>query len=110
MGTHKYELTFPKDFEPPVDAFWSMTICGTDYNFIPNKIKRYSIGDRTLGVKENADSGTTFYFQNESPGTDKESNWLPIGDGAWFVVLRLYNPHQEVVEAKWECPPIKRSS
>jgi hypothetical protein len=105
---HKYEMTFPRGSEPPVDAFWSMTIYGTDYNLIPNRINRFSIGDRTPGVKKNADGGTTFYFQNESPGPDKESNWLPTGSGAWFPVLRMYEPHSEVVKAEWKCPPIQR--
>ena len=107
-GARKYEITFSKGYEPPVDAFWSMTIYGTDYNFIPNQINRYSIGDRTPGVKKNEDGGTTFYFQNESLGPDKESNWLPTGSGAWFTVLRLYIPHPEVVNAEWKCPPITK--
>jgi hypothetical protein len=107
-GIHKYEVTFPKGYEPPVDAFWSMTIYGTDYNFIPNHINRYSIGDRTRGVKKNADGGTTFYFQNESPGPEKESNWLPTGSEAWFTILRMYIPHPAVINAEWKCPPITK--
>jgi hypothetical protein len=107
-SAHRYELTFPGGFEPPVDAFWSITAYGTDYNLIPNQINRYSIGNRTPGVKKNADGGITFYFQEKSPGPDKESNWLPTGSGAWFTVLRLYIPHPEVVNAEWECPPITK--
>ncbi|MCJ7443283.1 MAG: DUF1254 domain-containing protein, partial [Methanotrichaceae archaeon] len=107
-GAHKYQITFPKDLEPPVNAFWSMIAYGTDMNLIPNPINRYSIGDRKPGVKKNADGGTTFYFQNESPGTEKESNWLPTGSGPWFVILRLYIPQKEIIDAKWECPAIKR--
>ncbi|MDW5553804.1 DUF1214 domain-containing protein, partial [Methanosarcina sp.] len=107
-GVHKYEVTFPKGYEPPVGAFWSMTVYGTDYNFIPNHINRYSIGDRTRGVKKNADGGTTFYFQNESPGPEKESNWLPTGSEAWFTILRMYIPHPAVINAEWKCPPITK--
>ncbi len=105
-SAHRYELTFPRGFEPPVDAFWSITIYGTDYNLIPNRINRYSIGNRTPGIKKNADGGITFYFQEESPGPDKESNWLPTGSEAWFTVLRMYIPHPEVISAEWKCPPI----
>ncbi|MFN8483401.1 MAG: DUF1254 domain-containing protein [Anaerolineae bacterium] len=107
-GTHKYELIFPAGMEPPVDAFWSLTVYGADYNLVPNEINRYSIGDRTPGVKKNADGSTTFFFQADSPGADKESNWLPTGNAAWFPVLRLYMPHPEIVNATWECPPMKR--
>ena len=107
-GARKYELTFPAGTTPPVDAFWSLTVYGTDYNLVPNPINRYSIGDRTPGVKQDADGSTTFYFQAESPGPDKESNWLPTGADAWFPILRLYMPHPEVVNATWECPALKR--
>ena len=107
-GAHRYEMTFPRGMEPPVDGLWSVTVYGADMNLIPNPIDRYSVGDRTPGVRKNADGGTTFYFQNESPGADTESNWLPTGSGPWFPILRLYVPHQEVVDATWECPPIRR--
>ena len=107
-GAHKYELTFPAGLTPPVDAFWSLTIYGTDYNLVPNPINRYSIGDRTPGVKQNEDGSTTFYFQSESPGSDEESNWLPTGTEAWFAILRLYMPRPEVVNATWECPALRR--
>ncbi|AKB28998.1 hypothetical protein MSSIT_2279 [Methanosarcina siciliae T4/M] len=107
-SAHRYEVTFPKGHEPPVDAFWSMTVYGTDNNLIPNQINRYSIGNRNPGVKKNEDGGTTFYFQSESPGPDKESNWLPTGNGAWFTIMRMYIPHPEVVNAEWKCPPIVR--
>lgn len=107
-GAHAYEVTFNKGSEPPVYGFWSISIYGADYNLIPNRINRYSIGNRTPGVKKNADGGTTFYFKNESPGLDKESNWLPTGSGAWFPILRMYEPNPEVVKAEWRCPPIKR--
>jgi hypothetical protein len=107
-GAHKYELTFAKGMTPPVDAFWSLTVYGADYNLVPNPIDRYSIGDRTPGVKPNGDGSITFYFQRESPGPEKESNWLPTGAEGWFPILRLYVPHPEVVNATWECPPIKR--
>jgi uncharacterized membrane protein len=109
-GAHQYELTFPKGLTPPVDAFWSLTVYGADYNLVPNPIDRYSIGDRTPGVKPNADGSITFYFQEESPGGDKESNWLPTGSEGWFPILRLYVPRPEVVNATWECPPIIRMS
>lgn len=107
-GAHKYELTFPAGMTPPVDAFWSLTIYGTDYNLVPNPINRYSLGDRSPGVKQNEDGSTTFYFQAESPGPEKESNWLPTGPDAWFPILRLYIPRPEVVNATWECPALKR--
>jgi len=105
-GAHRYKITFPKGHEPPVDAFWSITAYGSDYNLIPNQINRYSIGNRTPGIRKNADGGITFYFQKESPRSDKVSNWLPTGSEAWFTILRMYIPRPEVINVEWECPSI----
>ncbi|HEY5248855.1 MAG TPA: DUF1214 domain-containing protein, partial [Dermatophilaceae bacterium] len=71
----------------------------------------YSIGDRTAGLDKDPDGGLTISIQAESPGKDAAANWLPspATDG-WFVILRLYLPHPEVIEATWECPPIERRS
>jgi hypothetical protein len=78
-------------------------------NLVPNVANRYSLGDRTPGIKKDADGGITFYIQHDSPGADKESNWLPCPDsGTWFVILRLYQPHETVVNATWQCPPIQK--
>ena len=90
-----------------MDALGSKTVDGTDLNLIPDPIDRDSNGNRVQGLK-NADGGTTFSFQSESPGAEKESNWLPTGSGPWFPIMRLYVPHREVVDATWECPPLRR--
>jgi hypothetical protein len=38
------------DPPPPVDGFWSVTMYSADNQlFVPNKIDRYSFGDRTQG-------------------------------------------------------------
>ncbi len=106
-GKHRYELHFAAGQEPPVDAFWSLTMYA-NYNLVPNPHNRYSIGDRTKGVQRDAEGGLTIYIQHESPGKDKESNWLPAPQGEFFVVLRLYQPRAEVIEAIWEGPPLKK--
>jgi hypothetical protein len=75
-----------------------------DYNLVANPANRYSIGDRTPGVAKDADGGMTLYIQAASPGADKESNWLPCpAEGTWFLILRMYQPHDEVVQAAWRC-------
>jgi hypothetical protein len=105
----RYELSFAGSELPPVDAFWSLTMYKADMNLVPNVANRYSLGDRTPGIKKDADGGITFYIQHDSPGADKESNWLPCPDsGTWFVILRLYQPHETVVNATWQCPPIQK--
>jgi hypothetical protein len=105
----RYELHFPADDLPPVDAFWSLTMYKADMNLVPNPVDRYSVGDRTAGLVRGPDGGIRIFIQNETPATERQPNWLPCpADGTWFVVLRLYRPHPEVVDASWACPPIQR--
>ncbi|MEV5845362.1 DUF1254 domain-containing protein [Streptomyces sp. NPDC051985] len=105
----RYELHFPGDALPPVDAFWSLTAYGEDMNLIANPADRYSVGDRSPGLRRDADGGLTLHLQSEPPGQGREANWLPTAkDGAWFVALRMYRPRSEVVDATWECPPLTR--
>jgi len=105
---HRYQIHFDADDMPPVDSFWSLGMYGTDLNLVPNPIERYSIGDRTAGLKKDADGGLTIYLQSKPPGGEEDANWLPSpDDGEWFVILRLYRPRPEVIDATWECPPIQ---
>jgi hypothetical protein len=107
-GANGYEVRFAPGEEPPVNAFWSLTMYSTNYNLVPNPIDRYSLGDRTKGLKRDSDGGLTFYVQQDSPGEEKESNWLPAPEGPFFVILRMYQPHQEVIDAKWAAPPMEK--
>jgi hypothetical protein len=94
---HKYTLTFAKDQYPPVNAFWSVTMYdGKTQLLIKNPIDRYLINSPMLpGMQKNADGSLTIYVQKDSPGSDKESNWLPAPDGPIYLVMRLYWPKTE---------------
>ena len=91
---HNYTLTFAAGEFPPVNAFWSVTMYDGKTQFlIKNPIDRYLINSPMLpGMKKNADGSVTLYIQKDSPGTDKESNWLPAPDGPIYLVMRLYWP------------------
>jgi hypothetical protein len=101
---HKYTITFPAGQFPPVDAFWSVTMYdGKSQLLIENPINRYLINSPMLpGMKKNADGSLTLYIQKDSPGADKESNWLPAPNGDIYLVMRLYWPK---VEAPSILPP-----
>jgi hypothetical protein len=60
---------------------------------VPNPIDRYSLGDRSKGLKRDSVGGLTIYVQHESTGEDEESNWMPAPEGSFFVILRMYQPH-----------------
>jgi hypothetical protein len=115
---HKYTLTFAAGQLPPVNAFWSVTMYdGKSQLLIENPINRYLINTPMLpGMTKNADGSLTLYIQKDSPGADKDANWLPAPDGPIYLVMRLYWPKAEppsilpAGEGTWQPPGIKRVS
>ncbi|MEZ4689984.1 MAG: DUF1214 domain-containing protein [Ignavibacteria bacterium] len=107
-ATNKYEVTFKKGDFPPVNAFWSFTMYdGKTQLLIENPINRYIINSPMLPqLKLGADSSLTIYIQKDSPGKDKESNWLPAPDGIAYVVLRCYWPKEAILNGTWKAPEI----
>ena len=109
-----YTLTFAAGEYPPVNAFWSVTIYdSTTQLLFQNPIDRYLINSSMLpDLKKNADGSLTLYIQKDSPGADKESNWLPAADGPVYMVMRLYSPKTEPPSilppgsGSWEPPGI----
>lgn len=94
---HNYTLTFPAGQLPPVNAFWSVTMYdGKSQLLIKNPINRYLINSPMLpDMKKNADGSLTIYIQKDSPGADKEANWLPAPNDTVYLVMRLYWPKTE---------------
>ena len=98
----KYLVYFAKDEIPPVRAFWSLTMYNDKQAFADNPINRYAIGDRDK-LKFGDDGSLTLYIQRESPGKDKESNWLPAPkSGGFSMNLRLYWPKPEALDGSWK--------
>jgi len=75
--------------------------------FIANPINRYAIGNRNP-LKFNSDSSVDLYFQNISPGKDKENNWLPAPSGSFNLMLRMYWPAEEFLSGNWTPPAVKK--
>jgi hypothetical protein len=95
---------------PPVDAFWSMTLYDGDFFFVPNPADRYDVSQRDA-LATNADGSIDIYIQTESPGKDKEANWLPAPRGKFQLVMRMYGPKKTaptIVDGSWTPPPVKR--
>ena len=115
---HNYTLTFPAGQLPPVNAFWSVTMYDGKTQFlIKNPLDRYLINSPMLpNMKKNADGSLTLYIQKDSPGADKESNWLPAPDGPIYLVMRLYWPRTEAPsalpagEGTWSPPGIVKAN
>ena len=106
---HRYAIRFQKGQLPPSRYFWSLTMYRkSDGLMVENPIKRYSIGDRTTGLKLGNDGSLILYFQYDSPGVDKENNWLPAPNEPFYVVMRIYGPSESVLSGKWMPPPVER--
>lgn len=106
-GASRYVLRFDKDRLPPANAFWSVTMYDNEGFQVPNALGRYAIGDRDA-LKFEPDGALVLYVQNESPGKDRESNWLPAPGGPFSLTMRLYDPKTSVAGGAWAPPPVKR--
>lgn len=114
---HDYTLTFPSGQLPPVNSFWSVTMYdGKSQLLIKNPINRYLINSPMLStMKKNPDGSITLYIQKDSPGNDKQSNWLPAPNGPVYLVMRLYWPKDTppsilpAGEGTWKPPGIVAS-
>ncbi|MFG1183776.1 MULTISPECIES: DUF1254 domain-containing protein [Xanthobacter] len=110
-GANKYVMHFPKGQLPPVKGFWSLTMYDDKYFFVANPINRYSISARQ-NLKANADGSIDLYVQHDSPGADKESNWLPAPAGEFILMLRMYWPNPKkpsILDGTWTIPEVKAS-
>lgn len=102
-----YSITFSKDELPKSDYFWSFTMYDLPNRYlVENAINRYSIGSQTESLKINEDGSLTFYFQRESPGKDREGNWLPTPNGPFYTVLRIYGPSDSILNGTYKLPRI----
>jgi hypothetical protein len=107
-GDKKYVMHFDKGQLPPAKGFWSLTMYDKDYFFVQNPINRQSISARQ-DLKPNADGSVDLYIQNESPGADKESNWLPAPKDKFILMMRLYWPDEStpsILDGTWIIPPV----
>ena len=108
-GASRYIMHFTKADMPAIDprGFWSLTIYDKEYFLAPNAINRLSLSSREK-FQKNKDGSMDLYIQKESPGADKESNWLPAPEGEFILMLRLYWPTDEAVNGAWVPPPVRR--
>jgi len=106
---NSYKIYFAPGEFPPVNAFWSLTMYNLPQSLlVANPIHRYLINSPMLPeLKKDAKGGVTIYIQSNSPGKDKESNWLPAPDGSFWVALRLYWPKEAALDGSWKQPPLE---
>lgn len=110
-GANRYVMRFAKGQLPPAEAFWSLTMYDDQYFFVDNPLDRYTLSSRNE-LRANPDGSVDLYLQHESPGPDKESNWLPAPAGRFIPMLRLYWPREapppSILDGSWRIPAIEK--
>jgi hypothetical protein len=108
-GAHRYTVTFASGQTPPVNGFWSLTVYNKEHFFEPNRLNRFSLGTKSKSMKQDANGSLTLYFQNQSPGADKEANWVPTPTNEFSLYIRSYWPKAEILDGRWTPPPAVRA-
>jgi len=106
-GAKRYVLHFAHDGLPPTDGFWSVTLYDSEGYQVANSLNRFAVSS-WMPFHFNPDGSLDLYFQNESPGADKEANWLPSPKGPFNLVMRLYAPRSEALTGEWKPAPVVR--
>ena len=104
-------MHFKKELQPPVNGFWSLTMYDANYFFVPNRLGRYTRGTRN-DLKANPDGSVDVYIQHESPGAEKEANWLPAPADHFILMLRMYWPKEKspsLLDGTWSIPQVNEA-
>jgi hypothetical protein len=109
-GSNRYTMRFASGEGPPVNAFASLTMYELPESLlVANPIDRYLINSPMFPeLKKDADGGVRLYIQHDSPGKDKESNWLPAPQGPFMMAMRLYWPKKEALDGTWQPPKAEK--
>jgi hypothetical protein len=107
-GKKHYRIHFPAGELPPAKAFWSITLYDSKtFGLVDNTIDRYAVGDRTKGLQYGKDGSLDIYISNEMPDGDRKANWLPAPAKGFWMIMRMYNPEDVVVQQLWTPPAVE---
>jgi len=99
-GGSKYVLHFEKDgLLPSQCGTWSISPYRGNF-YVRNSLNRYGVLS-SMPFKYNADGSLDIYIQRDSPGAEKEANWLPCPpSGPFNLSIRVYQPKPEIMNGK----------
>jgi hypothetical protein len=107
-GKNQYTITFPKGKLPPVKGFWSLTVYDEYHFFFSNPLNRFSLGTKNKSLQYGADGSLTLYLGSNSPGKDKETNWIPAPPATFSLLLRNYWPEESILNGTWLPPDVEK--
>jgi hypothetical protein len=107
--TQSYVLTFPGGQLPRAKRFWSLTAyTPKTIEVVRNPANKYVVASYTPGLQHNKDGSISIYMAKRPPAGAPISNWLPIPDGPFNVMLRIYGPEGAVADNTYVPPGIKK--
>jgi hypothetical protein len=107
-ASNRYVLHFDKGQTPPTNVGWSISMYDPQGYYVPNTINRYNLAV-WMPLQFNADGSLDIYIQTESPGAEKESNWLPApANGPFNLVIRNFWPKESALHGTYKVPPTRR--
>ncbi|MEC5385673.1 DUF1254 domain-containing protein [Uliginosibacterium sp. H3] len=105
-GAGTYTVKFSP--EPPNDAFWSLTMYDAKTKMlVSNPIKRYKIGNDTPGLVRGADGSVAISISAKQPASGDKTNWLPAPKGAFYLLMRIYQPKPAVFDGSYKFPQVE---
>lgn len=109
-GGNRYTITFAKGQTPPVNGFWSLTLYNEQHFFVPNSIKRYSVGTKNKDLNLEGDGSLTIFVQADEPSNaSQRANWLPApSSGGFSLYIRAYWPRAETTDGQWTPPAVRK--
>lgn len=107
-GGNKYTVHFDKGATPPVNGFWSITLYDSDGFQVANVLNRFAVSS-WMPFTTNSDGSLDLFIQSDSPGKDKEANWLPAPKAPFNLCMRLYGPQSDALTGRWNPPPVKKA-
>jgi hypothetical protein len=107
-AAHRYVLHFDAGKTPPTNVTWSLSAYDPDGFYVPNALNRFNLA-AWMPLKKNTDGSLDLYIQSDSPGPDKESNWLPAPkSGPFNLTVRNYWPKEDVLAGTYKLPPVRK--
>ena len=79
-----------------------------EFYLAANPIGRYSIGDRSPGLRRDTDGSLIIVIQHDQP--EDPSNWLPAPAAPFRPLMRLYQPRPAVLDGSYKIPPITKAA
>jgi hypothetical protein len=107
-AANRYVMHFDKGQTPPANVTWSVSMYDPQGYYVPNAIGRYNLA-AWMPLNYNADGSLDIYFQANSPGADKEANWLPAPkSGPFNMTVRIFWPKDAALDGTYALPPVKK--